>query len=98
VVPSPQLKIKDSVVHAGLSPPLVLWKVPGKSALVNFFLSLNLNSLIVLKHASAAVVETKLLLSITTQITSLCQNPHILTTPLLELALMMLTTHTQISK
>ena len=98
LVPSLQLKIKVSVVHAGLSPPLVLWKVPGKSALVNFFLSQNHNSLIALRHASAAVVETKLLHSITTQITSQCQNPHILTTPLLALALMMLTTHTQTSK
>jgi hypothetical protein len=70
LVPSLQLRIKDSAVHAGLSPQLVPSKVLMRSQQEIFFPSLNNNSLIVLKPAWAAMADGKHALSLTTSHTT----------------------------
>lgn len=56
-VPSPVLRIKANAVHAGLSPPLVLLKVPGLLRPDNSSVSLNNNWLIALPSTTVAMVD-----------------------------------------
>ena len=75
-----QLRTKEVVAHAGLSPQLQPWKVLTKFRLVNYYLFQNNNSLTVLHPlAIKAAMEGGLqTLSNTTKHTLQCQNLLIL--------------------
>jgi len=49
-VPLPQLKIKDNAVHVGHFQPPDVWKVSTSLTLINYYHSVNNNSLIVQDH------------------------------------------------
>jgi len=94
----PPLRIKVNAVHAGLSHPLVLLKVPTKLQLVNSSPSLNNNLLIAFKPASVAMEVGKHVLSLTTKATTHILRTHTLPTLLLmELAPTMLPKHLKLT-
>ena len=94
----PPLRIKVNAVHAGLSHPLVLLKVPTKLQLVNSSPSLNNNLLIAFKPASVAMEVGKHVLSLTTKATTHILRTHTLPTLLLmELAPTMLLKHLKLT-